>query len=451
MPGRTILSVALEAVGAGNLDDVVVRYDGHPDEFTQVRFAVDLTTPLDTDYLFAKSSEAGTSMLQKFHKTWLELGRDAELRMQLVTNRAPAHDDPLLARVDGVSGLLVPAITRGGPRTAIGKQRLKWAQHLGIEEDELIAMLSCIRFRLGRQYDVEFEHAGDLMLSAGMRNDANAVRLGTDLVGRWIVEGKGRRELSAPELQDGIDALGLHVRDAGATVLIQAIDHVENADDADEVLDWVAFYEAKEPQARRRVVTPNGYRVMQDQLRSATNRLMIAGHRHVVVRGPMRLPAWFAAGAALPETRGVRLTCGHIGQPWSTDDAEVPVTLDASTVDIGNGPELAVALAFAADPVDDIVAFARNSGLPINRILRLGLPGDRRISCGGEAVAISRQIKEEVRRALRETDAKQVHVFQAGPAGLALLLGHQWNRIAPTLLWEDLGIDGYEEAFEIPS
>jgi len=33
--------------------------------------------------------------------------------------------------------------------------------------------------------------------------------------------------------------------------------------------------------------------------------------------------------------------------------------------------------------------------------------------------------------------------------GLALLLGHRWNRIVPTTVYEDLAALGYEAAFAV--
>jgi hypothetical protein len=64
LPGRRLVAVELEAVNAGNVDDVVVRYDQEPNEFTQVRFAVDASTPLDSGYLLRTAAPGGTSMLR---------------------------------------------------------------------------------------------------------------------------------------------------------------------------------------------------------------------------------------------------------------------------------------------------------------------------------------------------------------------------------------------------
>jgi len=35
------------------------------------------------------------------------------------------------------------------------------------------------------------------------------------------------------------------------------------------------------------------------------------------------------------------------------------------------------------------------------------------------------------------------------PMGLAILLGHRWNRIAPTIVHEDVAALGYEAAFTV--
>ena len=46
----------------------------------------------------------------------------------------------------------------------------------------------------------------------------------------------------------------------------------------------------------------------------------------------------------------------------------------------------------------------------------------------------------------------KVHLFLAGPGGFALLLGHRWNRVRPTFVYEHLGTGrGYTPAYEIPA
>jgi hypothetical protein len=43
---------------------------------------------------------------------------------------------------------------------------------------------------------------------------------------------------------------------------------------------------------------------------------------------------------------------------------------------------------------------------------------------------------------------KRIHLFLAMPGGLALLLGHFWDRMPPTQTYEDL-LAAYEKAFLI--
>jgi hypothetical protein len=130
-----------------------------------------------------------------------------------------------------------------------------------------------------------------------------------------------------------------------------------------------------------------------------------------------------------------------------------PTNIDIGIVTrLGQGDDLAAALAVAAEPIEDVIAFARANQLPVNAVARVALPGGphvARIADGGHAVGAVHGIRDETRRLLRETGARRIHLFLAAPAGLALLLGHRWNRIAPTVVYEDLGLDGYEPAYDI--
>jgi hypothetical protein len=63
----------------------------------------------------------------------------------------------------------------------------------------------------------------------------------------------------------------------------------------------------------------------------------------------------------------------------------------------------------------------------------------------GGAVALAIGIRDTARRA---ASGRPIHLFQAAPLGLALLLGHRWNRVAPTYVYEDLN-PGYVHAFTV--
>jgi SMODS-associated and fused to various effectors sensor domain len=74
------------------------------------------------------------------------------------------------------------------------------------------------------------------------------------------------------------------------------------------------------------------------------------------------------------------------------------------------------------------------------------------ITSSAHATATAVRIRDLVRRLAREHNARRLHLFLTVPHGLALLLGHIWDRMPPTLLYEDLGAgNAYQPAFLIPN
>lgn len=443
-PERGLVAVEVEALDVGNVDDVVIRSSAHPDEFTQVRFGVDGATPINTDYLTSVTGK-GTSLLTKFHRTWQHLGgADARPHLQLITNKVGDPSDALLSRVDGRTSTLTPALRSAATGSALNKAGTDLADHLDVDCAELFALLDDLRLRLGCHYANEVDHAMSLMLASGMHHDERAVRRGIDLVRQWVLD--GRRSLEADEVRLAIEDACLVAEAPWSTMLIQGIDHDPHPDGADISLDFVDLYDGDEPNARRQV-RDGGYDEMHAQIRCGAADLRAQGHHRVMVTGAMRLGTWFAAGEALSEIAGHTVLCGRPGQPWTSEVPLLARRLDVRTRAIDTGSSLVVTLAFATDPTDDVEAFLGRSGLGTKTLLTVGPPDRARITEAGEANGFAAAIKQTVRDELRRTSAIEVHLFIAAPAGLALVLGHKWNRIAPTTVWEDLGVSGYARAF----
>ncbi|MDQ2706299.1 MAG: SAVED domain-containing protein [Actinomycetota bacterium] len=76
---------------------------------------------------------------------------------------------------------------------------------------------------------------------------------------------------------------------------------------------------------------------------------------------------------------------------------------------------------------------------------------DQAIKGHGQAVAYAQQVRDLVRGELSShPDVQRIHLFLAGPGGLALLLGHRWNRTRQTVVYEHLGAGrGYTPAFSV--
>lgn len=449
LPDRQLDSVELEAVAAGNVDDVVVHYSDRPTEYAQVRFAVNIQSPLNSAYLLDKRTPGGTSVLQKFAHSWKTLN-PAPSGMSLITNRAADPADEALRALDGRTGLLVPIIGQGVSGSAAGRARASWATHLSASEDELLKLLACLRFQVGRPQDAELETASAYLAAAGLRSDPAAIRSGIDLIRQWVLDGK--RRLDASAVRAGISNLGLQVADPAAILHIQALLRDPVAREATEALDWVNLYTGENPASRRKTVQPDAYALtMEPELREAANRLLDAGHRRILIRGAFRLPAAFTIGATLPRTRGTVLLREHFTELWSTDTApEGDDRLNVERRDLGDGADIAVAIGITNDPSEDVTAYLSQGELSVGVLYTIcpARAHDASVIGPGHAVAICQGIRDHVRAALRGRSGARVHLFLACPAALALFLGHRWNRIAPTITYEDLS-PGYAPAFTV--
>jgi hypothetical protein len=322
-----------------------------------------------------------------------------------------------------------------------------------VPEDELLDMLTCLRFRLGRPYEAEMEAAASLMAHQGFESDEAAVRRGIDLMRELVIE--GYRELSRDEVITAVKGLELRRKgDHDATLVVQAIAADPDPGAATEALDWVRLFDGDDPRERRELGDPEAYEViMHPELRAAAERLGNAGTMKVLVRGAMRLATQFAVGTELSRTAGFDLSWVQRGARWSTEmAAAIEVDLALEQMDVSQGDEIAIAVAVSVDPTPDVAIYARDTRLPIESIVRVSLGegiGPNVVRDGAHALAIAEGVLDVGRTVVRDSGATRVHLFLACPAGLALFLGHVWNRVCPTISYEDLGGSRYQPAFVI--
>jgi SMODS-associated and fused to various effectors sensor domain len=447
-----LVSVELEAVGAGNADDIVIQYGAGPSEFTQVRFAVDGSTPLDSDYLTRRKTPGGTSVLEKFFSTWTALKKTQESpRLLLVTNRSADPTDPAFAQLDGRTSLILPAMSQASATSDLGSIRTSWATHLQVDENQLIELLGSLQFRLGRAFAAEEERAAELMTASGLRSDPEAIRTGVDRARRWVID--GNRRLTPDELRQDIDELNLRDSATADVLIVQTLLRDTAPEDAAEILDWVDLFQGDTPASRRQTVDPGAYlSIMQPELAAAAERLIASGAHRILVRGAARLATQFAVGAALPKVRNVELLRRQGGETWSTDAPSREIQpLITSVVAIGQGDDLAIALAITVDLTTDVVEYLRRSALPVSDVLTVTIgsgPSDASVPSSGHAVALAQAIRQAARNAVRSRPGAAVHLFLACPATLALMIGHRWNRVAETTAYEDLG-SSYQPAFTV--
>lgn len=451
--------VEVEITGVGNLDDVILRSAvGSGDVFGQVKWATNASEPLTEEFLLERTMRNGQpvsrSVLQKLYDSYGKVrGNGPAPTLRLITNRALDGAHALLGNVDGRSQLLVPHAAQAGPNTDAGRAVDAWAQHVGASREELLEMLAALEFHPGRTIPAERDHVRALMVAAGLDDSDAALQHGLDIVAGWVVDGK--RVVSAKDINEAIDERGLHMVDPSAILAVQSIDTDPHADEATVALNWVDLFDGDQPSVRIQPRDSADWVRMDRELVEAAATLEAAGWTSTLVRGAMRQATFFRVGTALPAVRQHTLRYLKGGELWSTDTPKTPVAAPQvrhTRLDLGS--DLAVAVGLAVDPTDAVAAYLRSQAVPVAELVTVEPAAgadDQAVASAGQAVAYAQQIRDVVRGQLdRRPGAERVHLFLAGPGGLALLLGHRWNRIRPTVVYEHLGPGrGYTPAFTV--
>src|ERR1039458_3184907 len=161
----------------------------------------------------------------------------------------------------------------------------------------------------------------------------------------------------------------------------------------------------------------------------------------------------FAVGAARRMVSGFDVAVVQRGEFWRAEAPYATAATPAVTERaIDQGEDLAVAIEGSVPIPDEVTAWVRDRALPVRRLVVIGPtsgPRDNAVAGAEEACALAVGIRDALRQHVK--GHTRVHLFIAAPMALALLLGHRWNRVAPTVVYEDLAALGYEAAFSVNS
>jgi hypothetical protein len=453
-PRTDVTQIDVEALSAGNVDDVVVRRASGPDEYTQVKYSVDASKPVSSEWFTTRGPGPGSkSPLERFMASWHQLKSKGTLPdLLLFTNRVLDPTDPVLKLRSGTTGTLGQRLAAEGPRSAARRALAEWVKHTGVTEPELMELL----LRLGLRTDQGswsdlVNVASERMGYAGLRVADTDVDVGIAVIRAMVKSGK--RTLNCGELRAEVERRGLGGDKSYSTLVVEAIDRAPWSDAGQVRLDWVDLFAGDEPRARRQLRDPDNWNGrLRPDLVAAAKALKATGNDRVMVRGYMRLALWFMCGVELPDTRQHQVACKQRGQLWSSEIAPAAFKLADTAVDLSQGPDLAVGLSVTNAITSDVVSYCKQLSVPARRYLDLspqGGVGPLSLPDAAAAVGWAHAAREGIRAAVRDSAARRVHFFMSVPAGAALLLGHIWNRIGTTIVYEDLG-PGYAPTFEIP-
>ena len=285
------------------------------------------------------------------------------------------------------------------------------------------------------------------MLVTGLRGDTQALAAGADWVAEQVVA--GRRTLDRPMIENAVESRALQAGPARSVVSIATLKPDPIATQAQYALDWVDRFDGPDAYTKRRPKLPATWQQLQADIEAIPGHLGDA--THVVVTGTLRQATAFAVAASLRMVTNMDIATVQRGAIWSSNvNYHTPIEPQVVEYEIGQGRDLAIAIQVATPIASDVRDFLRAQHLPVERLVVLTPATGARDNAVGSpeaACALAIGLRDVTR--LTSRGHPRVHLFLAGPIGLALLLGHRWNRIAPTTVYEDLAALGYEPAFTI--
>ncbi|WP_152486525.1 SAVED domain-containing protein [Nocardiopsis lucentensis] len=449
----TIVELAVEAAQAGNVDDLTLRRSTGPDEYWQVKASVDATSPLNEGWLLDRP-KGSPSLLQRLHSSWVELRPRHEQppKVVLATTKAIDPTDIVLGARTTTDARIVETLRQGNGRLAVARKR--WADHLSVDEVELIDFLECLEVRHGLSEKEWREKVQDAALGARVRADNDGLASGVQQVRDWV---KAPRQTFTPaQLTATIDGLQLRFP-AHPLFVAQLLEHNPRADTATYSADWTDLLTGDDPRERRSFASPEAARDrVSADLVKARKKFRAAGISEFEVDGPMRLPLWFAIGAHFCSTAGFTVSAQARDGLWvssvaPSDQKDLQIHLPEHGFDNSLGRPWAVSVSFATDIAQDVEEYLTEAH-PDAHHIRARLPAPGRVALNGlpHAQAVIFQLREELRALRRRLRPTELHLFMAMPGACALMLGHAWDRMPVTWTYWDMGQPGqYHPALQV--
>lgn len=175
-----------------------------------------------------------------------------------------------------------------------------------------------------------------------------------------------------------------------------------------------------------------------------TTKAWILEHRdgrRIRVDGARRLSPAVAIGFVFSAVAGFAIDLVNREDVWPTDAYETPETPSYPLEVRGSfeqvrGNRLIVTVGILRDIVADVEADLTRLGL--EKLPVLHIQGTQGIQSPQQLDCIVREIKGHISRALRASGARQIELFLAGPAALAVSLGHRLNATANIQCYEQV-------------
>ena len=222
-----------------------------------------------------------------------------------------------------------------------------------------------------------------------------------------------------------------------------------------EVLNWSGYFERK----TRKIALPTVWQgELLPQLSDLQKRIRASGTiRLIRLEGSACLSAGIALGYTFPEVAEYIIEIHpRLGQkivPWRTDILQQKTyRLNSQENHIRvDGKDLAVKFNIVADVTNDLERYISETGTQFKIILELTPEnGIGEIISNESAIGYARDAKRLIREVTNKYGINKIHLFFAGPLGLAIFFGQLLNSMPEIQCYEQRYDGGYQLSCLIP-
>lgn len=413
------------------------KWHGTPDSYGYASL-------IEPEFINANS----VSFLNRARKAQLNFSiPDRGACFRLLTNWRIDRNDPLRRLVNERShSLRLECLYSGGPGSAMGKVRKLWADHLGLDEEDLRTFATVLALS---ETTLSLEQIRDeldqVFRAVGLRRipPNESAFLYDDLPYQWMTQGRlefdrqsfrqlcERESLIAEKPEERPRVFGVksfeHRTDKledRCSVVLSLLSHF-NERQIISGTDWAT------------AVYPTLSKFLVEAAKSGeTLRLVLDAH----------LSLSFAAGSILDikSGRNIQLEQRTIGAAfWSAQDKPLDPTWPAWTVTSeaidGGGSDIAVAVSVTHDAAQQACEYARQNLLSVGQIMIFeptGGAGATAITCGHHAFRLAESLTSRIRGARTSPGQSRLHLFIAAPGAFAFFLGQRHVALGALTLYE---------------
>jgi SMODS-associated and fused to various effectors sensor domain len=447
---RNVIKVSLEKPDIRAFDDVAAHYrepelDAHGRPITadyfQLKFHLTRTGVIrGSDLINPAFVNAETvSLLERVHAVTGD--SDRPLRLNLVTPWAIDNKDPLARLVGNRDGALeLETLFKARRSSALGAMREAWRERLGgVDDGALRRALRHLRFQSSRAMDRLDEALTHELVHAGLApvNTGSAVNQYVAISRRLILD--DQREHDAQSLEAIIRRENLRLRlptlaDSRRAIGVKSFDAfaVELADKA-ETLDLLPYFHGRgtaKDITWDRDIAPTLRRFLREKIGGA---------------GPYDL--YFDAHLSLAYLAGVELGKAAIeiaparrDRVWRATRPPGHCPWPAKIVELGDGPELAIAIEITRPVAFDVESYLRANVADVGRLLVFTAPGgasDSSINDADHALDLARGVTLTLQSGRKTIErGRWLHIFISAPTPFAFFLGREGRAYGPTKTYE---------------